>query len=220
MKEREWTRVLGWPGYQVYAKEIDEPGKKLKLWVRRKKAGLKLICSGCGQHVPASRILGQRKKAAELVQRAAESARRQKATEAAASLVANDPVEDALAGYCHGSQTIVSALCRDVGMAQKLIDSSVNPIAAQTLYLRGLNFLRARKGMEAAAEFQKLLDHKGANWGPYYPAAYVRLARATSLVGDMHRGKKSYEDFLALWKEADAEIPWFIQARAEYTVLK
>ena len=56
MKERDWTRVLGWPGYQVYAKEIDEPGKKLKLWVRRKKAGLKLICSGCGQHVPASRI--------------------------------------------------------------------------------------------------------------------------------------------------------------------
>src|SRR5208283_2716652 len=56
MKERDWTRVLGWPGYQVYQKEIDEPGKKLKLWVRRKKAGLKLICSGCGQHVSASRI--------------------------------------------------------------------------------------------------------------------------------------------------------------------
>src|SRR6202050_2878010 len=56
MKERDWTRVLGWPGYQVYEKEIDEPGKKLKLWVRRKTQGLKLICSGCGQHVPASRI--------------------------------------------------------------------------------------------------------------------------------------------------------------------
>ena len=56
MKEQDWTRVLGWPGYQVYQKEIDEPGKKLKLWVRRKKAGLKVICSGCGQHVPASRI--------------------------------------------------------------------------------------------------------------------------------------------------------------------
>jgi len=56
MKERDWTRVLGRPGYQVYAKEIDEPGKKLKLWVSRKKTELKLICSGCGQHVPASRI--------------------------------------------------------------------------------------------------------------------------------------------------------------------
>jgi transposase len=56
MRERDWTRVLGWPGYRVFQKEIDEPRKTLKLWVRRKKAGLKLICSGCGQHVPASRI--------------------------------------------------------------------------------------------------------------------------------------------------------------------
>lgn len=56
MRERDWTKVLGWPGYQVYRKEIDELGKKLKLWVRRKKAGLKLICSGCGKHVPANRI--------------------------------------------------------------------------------------------------------------------------------------------------------------------
>jgi transposase len=43
-------------GYRVYRKEIDEKAKRLKLWVRRKKTGLKLICSGCGQHVPASRI--------------------------------------------------------------------------------------------------------------------------------------------------------------------
>ena len=56
MKEHGWTRVLGWPGYRVYRIEIEEHGKKLKLWVRRKKAGLKLICSRCGQHVPASKI--------------------------------------------------------------------------------------------------------------------------------------------------------------------
>ena len=56
MRERDWTSILGWPGYSVYRAEIDEPGKKLKLWVRRKKADLKLICSGCGKHVPANRI--------------------------------------------------------------------------------------------------------------------------------------------------------------------
>jgi transposase len=56
VREHDWTSVLGWPGYRVYRKEIDEKAKKLKLWVRRKKAGLKLICSGCGQHVPAGRI--------------------------------------------------------------------------------------------------------------------------------------------------------------------
>jgi transposase len=56
MKEHDWTRVLGWPGYRVYRMEIEEYGKKLKLWVRRKKTGLKMICSRCGQHVPASMI--------------------------------------------------------------------------------------------------------------------------------------------------------------------
>ncbi len=56
MKEQNWTKVLGWPGYKVYGLQIDELNKKLKLWVRRKKAGLKLICSGCGQHVAASRV--------------------------------------------------------------------------------------------------------------------------------------------------------------------
>ena len=47
----DWTKVLGWPGYRVYQQEIDEPRKTLKLWVRRKKTGLKLICSSCGKHV-------------------------------------------------------------------------------------------------------------------------------------------------------------------------
>jgi len=56
MREHEWTRVLGWPGYKVYRMEIDEHGKNLKVWVRRKKTGLKLICSGCGQHVAGDRI--------------------------------------------------------------------------------------------------------------------------------------------------------------------
>jgi transposase len=47
----DWTKVLGWPGYRVFQREISERGKRLKLWVRRKKTGLKLICSGCGRHV-------------------------------------------------------------------------------------------------------------------------------------------------------------------------
>lgn len=47
----DWTKVLGWPGYRVFQQEIDETKKTLKLWVGRKKTGLKLLCSGCGQHV-------------------------------------------------------------------------------------------------------------------------------------------------------------------------
>lgn len=47
---KDWTKILGWPGYQVYQCEIDEARKTLKLWVRRKKGTRKLICSGCGRH--------------------------------------------------------------------------------------------------------------------------------------------------------------------------
>jgi transposase len=49
MKEADWSKVLGWPGYRVYRHEIDEPGKRLKLWVRRKRGNRKLVCSGCGR---------------------------------------------------------------------------------------------------------------------------------------------------------------------------
>src|SRR5258708_20006706 len=51
MRETDWSKVLGWPGYRVYRHEIDEPGKRLKLWVRRKRGNRKLICSGCGRRL-------------------------------------------------------------------------------------------------------------------------------------------------------------------------
>lgn len=51
MRENEWTRVLGWPGYKVYRHEIDEQAKTLKLWVRRKRGQRQLVCSGCGRLV-------------------------------------------------------------------------------------------------------------------------------------------------------------------------
>jgi transposase len=49
LRNNDWTKILGWPGYRVYRSEIDEDAKTLKLWVRRK-AG-KLVCSGCGRTV-------------------------------------------------------------------------------------------------------------------------------------------------------------------------
>ena len=49
MRDNDWTRVLGWPGYKVYRHEIDEQGKRLKLWVRRRRANKFLVCSGCGK---------------------------------------------------------------------------------------------------------------------------------------------------------------------------
>ena len=49
MRETEWSKVLGWPGYRVYRQEIDEKTKTLKLWVRRKLENRTLECSGCGR---------------------------------------------------------------------------------------------------------------------------------------------------------------------------
>jgi transposase len=49
VRETDWTKVLGWPGYRVYRHEINEGAKTLKLWVRRKRGNRKLVCSGCGR---------------------------------------------------------------------------------------------------------------------------------------------------------------------------
>jgi eukaryotic-like serine/threonine-protein kinase len=99
----------------------------------------------------------------------------------------------------------------------------------EAVYLRGLAYLRLRKGVEAAAEFQNILDHKGAswgstwlhpNWGLYYSLSYLGLARGAALAGDPAKAGKSFQDFLALWKDADPDIPILIAAKAEYAKLK
>ena len=51
MRDNDWTKILGWPGYRVYRTEIDEGAKTLKLWVRRKPGNRKVVCSGCGRRV-------------------------------------------------------------------------------------------------------------------------------------------------------------------------
>jgi transposase len=54
LRDNDWTRILGWPGYRVFQHEIDEKEKTLKLWVRRKRGNRKLICSGCGRRLETS----------------------------------------------------------------------------------------------------------------------------------------------------------------------
>jgi transposase len=58
--DREWTKILGWPGYRVYRHEINEKDKKLKLWVRRKSGNQKLVCGGCGERVNEIREIYER----------------------------------------------------------------------------------------------------------------------------------------------------------------
>ena len=88
-------------------------------------------------------------------------------------------------------------------------------------YLRGLAYLQTKQAKEAGAEFQKIIDHKGAvGIGPYVPLARLGLARAYALQGDAAKARTSYQDFFALWKDADPDIPILKQAKAEYAKLQ
>jgi tetratricopeptide (TPR) repeat protein len=98
----------------------------------------------------------------------------------------------------------------------------------ETVYLRSMAYLNLKKGAEAAAEFQKILDHKGAswgstwrlpNWGLYYSISYVGVARGSALAGDTAKAKKAYQDFFALWKDADKDLPILIEAKKDYAAL-
>jgi tetratricopeptide (TPR) repeat protein len=88
-------------------------------------------------------------------------------------------------------------------------------------YLRGESYLKLRRGQEAGLEFQKLLDHRGITLnGPLGALAQLGLARAFSLQRDPTKARAAYQDFLRLWKNADADIAVLKQAKAEYAKLK
>jgi tetratricopeptide (TPR) repeat protein len=88
-------------------------------------------------------------------------------------------------------------------------------------YLRGQSYLDQRSGNEAAAEFQKIIDHPGIEgFSPLHALAHLGLARAAVLNGDTAGSRKEYQDFFALWKDADADLPVLVQAKKEYEQLK
>jgi hypothetical protein len=96
----------------------------------------------------------------------------------------------------------------------------VNWTALYPVYVRGEAYLAARQGSEAAAEFKKILDHPGIVLNqPIGALAHLGLARAYVLQGDTARAKATYQDFLTLWKNADADIPVLQQAKTEYQKL-
>lgn len=84
------------------------------------------------------------------------------------------------------------------------------------VYVRGEAYLAAHQGKEAAAEFQKILDHRGIVLNePIGALAHLQLGRARALQGDTAKARDAYKDFLALWKDADPDIPILKQAKVE-----
>lgn len=87
-------------------------------------------------------------------------------------------------------------------------------------YIRGNAYLALQKGKEAATEFQKVIDHPGIVRDQMIgPLSHLGLARARVLSGDIAGARTSYQDFFAAWKDADADLPVLIQAKAEYAKL-
>jgi eukaryotic-like serine/threonine-protein kinase len=93
--------------------------------------------------------------------------------------------------------------------------------ALYPVFVRGEAYLAAHQGGEAAAEFQKILDHRGiVLGGPIGALARLGLARAYAVQGDTTKAKAAYQDFLTLWKDADPDIPILKEAKAEYAKLQ
>jgi hypothetical protein len=89
------------------------------------------------------------------------------------------------------------------------------------VWIRGQAQLQAKNGALAAAEFQKIIEHRG--WdvlSPLWPLAHLGLARAAALQGDVVKSRQAYENFFLLWKDADVELPVLIDAKREYEKLK
>ena len=94
-------------------------------------------------------------------------------------------------------------------------------IGATPVFLRGTAYLKMRDGAKAAAEFQRILDHRGAvGFGIEYSLSHLNLGRAWALQGDTAKARTAYQDFFAAWKDADPDIPILKTARAEYEKLK
>ena len=89
------------------------------------------------------------------------------------------------------------------------------------MYVRGEAYLHLRNGAKAATEYQKILDHHGiAPNSPLYTLARLGLGRAYALQNDNVKSKAAYQDFLAVWKDADPDVPILKEAKAEYAKLQ
>jgi hypothetical protein len=131
--------------------------------------------------------------------------------------------------------TLHAKLARSLGNASGVIDSlrvstpyelgqttssTYGWTALYPVFVRGEAYLTEHQGAEAAAEFQKILDHPGVAVNePIGALAYLGLGRAYAMVGDAIKARARYQDFLTLWKDADPDIPILKQAKAEYATL-
>jgi predicted Zn-dependent protease len=94
------------------------------------------------------------------------------------------------------------------------------PLNLYPVYVRGQAYLTTQHPNEAAAEFQKILDHQGiVRNSPIGALARLQIGRAYAMQGNTAKANAAYNDFLTLWKDADPDIPILKQAKAEFAKL-
>jgi eukaryotic-like serine/threonine-protein kinase len=143
------------------------------------------------------------------------------------------PLDTTIQGYW--LPTVRAALQLDRGNSQRAIEvlqrassyESAEPLPFQYFgsiypaYVRGETYQKAGQNQQAAAEFQKFLDHRSIVLNfPLGALAQLQLGRAKAMSGDKESARKTYQDFFALWKDADSDIPILKEAKAEYAKLQ
>jgi hypothetical protein len=88
------------------------------------------------------------------------------------------------------------------------------------LYARGMAYLAMKQGALSAQEFKRLMDARSFNCDPLVTLAKLGLARAYAMQGDKVNSRMAYQDFLAVWKDADPDVPLLRQAKAEYSAVQ
>ena len=125
---------------------------------------------------------------------------------------------------------VLSSMAMQRGQPDKAIEllkpaiplelSSTDFVNMECSYLRGLAYLQLHRGSEAAAEFEKIVQHPGlVSTEVIGSLAHLQLARAYEMGGKHDAARTEYQDFLAIWKDADPNVPVYQQARAEYAKL-
>ena len=133
------------------------------------------------------------------------------------------PSVRALLALNHGepakaTELLQTAVPNELGQPRSAVNGYFG--AFYPIYVRGLAYLALHQGTQAAGEFQKILDHRGAVIvDPVSVLAQLQLGRAYALSGNETKAKSAYKDFVILWKDADSDIPILKQAKAEYANL-
>jgi serine/threonine protein kinase len=118
-------------------------------------------------------------------------------------------------------QAAIGQIQKTENLEFALPSASANSSCLYPTYLRGEAYLALGQAGPAAAEFQKIIDHPGIVWNCVTGVlAHLQLGRAQAVAGDKAKARAAYQNFLALWKNADADVPILKEAKAEYAKLQ